>query len=178
MVIIMSNEISYGLSSLYYARKSGSGYAVPKPIPGAVKINLNPEEYVLTFTGLDCIPREKQSIVYGYKGSVVIAGLPADFYRDIYGYESSAGGGLIEKISDSMVESALLFETDGIPASRYCYYSCRFGAHEFAAETKTKSVSVSTITVPITLRAGENGKIKHILPYSNSAAYQNWFKEV
>lgn len=174
----MSNEISYGLSSLYYARKNGSSYAVPKPIPGAVKINLNPEEYVLTFTGLDCIPRDKQSIVYGYKGTVVIAGLPADFYRDIYGYAPSVSGGLIESVSASLVESALLFETDGIPASRYCYYSCRFGAHEFAAETKTKSVSVSTVTVPVTIRAGDNGKIKHMLSDNNSAAYQNWFKAV
>lgn len=174
----MSNEISYGLSNLYYAIKFGSSYAVPKPVPGAVKINLNPEEYVLTFTGLDCIPKDTHSIVYGYKGSVVIAGLPADFYKDIYGYTPSASGGLIEKVSASAVESALLFETDGVPASRHCYYSCRFGAHEFAAETKTQTVSVSTVTIPVVIRAGTNGSLKHILPKNNSAAYQNWFKAV
>lgn len=176
----MSNEISYGLSSLYYAIKVGSSYATPKPLPGAVKINLTPEEFVLTFTGLDCIPRTKASIVYGYKGSVVIAGLPTDFYKDIYGYVPSSSGGIIEKVSSSMVESAILFETDGDPVSRHCYYSCCFGAHEFAAETKTQSVSVSTITVPLTIREDSQKRLKHILPNNknNSAAYQNWFKAV
>lgn len=174
----MSNEISYGLSNLYYAIKFGSSYATPKPLPGAVKINLTPEEHVLRFTGLDCIPRDKVSIVYGYKGSVVIAGLPANFYKDIYGYEPSSSGGIIEKVSSSIVESAILFETDGDPVSRHCYYSCRFGAHEFAAETKSKSISVSTITIPLTIRADNQKNLKHILPKTNSAAYQNWFKAV
>lgn len=174
----MSNEISYGLSSLYYALKLGSSYAVPKPIPGAVKISLTPEEYALTFTGLDCIPREKHSIVYGYKGTLVIAGLPADFYKDIYGYVPSSSGGLIEKVSTSKAESALLFETDGAPVSRHCYYSCCFGAHEFAAETKTQSVSVSTITIPLIIRPDSKGNIKHILPKNTTLAYQNWFKAV
>ncbi|MDE5740817.1 MAG: hypothetical protein K2H90_00040, partial [Oscillospiraceae bacterium] len=129
-------------------------------------------------TGLDCIPRDTHSIVYGYKGSVVIAGLPADFYKDIYGYVPSSSGGIIEKVSSSMIESAILFETDGDPVTRHCYYSCRFGAHEFAAETKTQSISVSTITVPITIRADNKGNLKHILPKNTSAAYQNWFKAV
>ena len=59
----MNKEISYGLSSLYYAVISDTGYLTPKPLPGAVKINLTPEEYNLTFTGLDCIPRDVESIV-------------------------------------------------------------------------------------------------------------------
>ena len=173
----MNKEISYGLSSFYYAVISDTGYLTPKPLPGAVKINLTPEEYNLTFTGLDCIPRDVESIVYGYKGTVVLAGLTADFYKDVYGYTPVAGGH-IEKVSSAITKCALLYETSGEPVTRHCYYSCRFGAHEFMAETKGQSVSVATVSVPVIIRANANGDIKRINFAENTAVYQNWFKGV
>lgn len=173
----MDREISYGLSRLYYAVISESGYLTPKPLPGAVKISLSPEEHVLTFTGLDCIPREVCSAVYGYKGTVTLAGLTADFYEDIYGYTPVAGG-YTEKVSSAVTSCALLFETSGEPISRHCYYSCKFGAHEFTAETKGQNVNVATVAVPVTVRSLANGDIRRINTEPGSEVFENWFKEV
>lgn len=171
-------ELVYGLSSLYYAPIIANGYAVPKALPGAVKINLSPEQYDLNFTGLDCIPRTDKSIVYGYKGSVVVAGLTADFCKDIYGDTVASDGSLIEKITTSLQSSAILFETDGTPATRYCFYNCTFGRPEFVGETKTKSVTVSTVSIPVIIRANSAGDIKRKNSDITSSAYKNWFTAV
>ncbi|MCM1577974.1 MAG: hypothetical protein NC078_04160 [Ruminococcus sp.] len=174
----MDKVISYGLNNLYYALKADSGYNAPKSVPGAVKISLSPEEYALTFTGLDGIPKNTANILYGYKGTLTIAGLTADFYRDIYGYELSDEAGLVQKVTSSYAECALLFETQGEPVSRHLYYSCFFGGHEFTAETKGKSVSVTSVNVPVTVRADSEKRLKRILFDDSSERYINWFKEV
>lgn len=173
-----ATELVYGLSSLYYAMPTDSGYATPKALPGAVKISLSPEQYDLSFTGLDCIPRPDKSIVYGYKGSIVIAGLTADFCKDIYGHVIDPDGSQIEKITTSLQSCAVLFETDGIPVTRYCYYNCTFGRPEFNPETKTDSVTVSTVSLPIIIRANSAGDIKKKNSDPASDVYKNWFTAV
>lgn len=174
----MENLITYGLRSLYYALGTDGGYSVPKAYPGAVKISLSPEQFNLSFTGLDCIPKDEQTIVYGYKGTLTVAALLPDFCRDIYGDTLSADGGLIEKITTSIAACAILFETDGTPASRHCYYSCRFGRPDFNAETDTKTKNISTVALPVIIRPNANKDLKHILYENNSSAYQNWFEAV
>lgn len=153
----MANTVHYGLSSFYYALKTSSGYGTKRALPGAVKINLTPEEYTLSFTGLDCIPRDVETIIYGYKGTLEIAALPQIFYQEIYGYSGST-----EKAGVKANPCAIYFQTDGNPIENHCYYLCTFGRPTINAETKTDTTNVATLSVPLTIRADSSGNIKSV----------------
>lgn len=174
----MEKSVTYGLSRLSYALLTEDGtYAAPLALPGAVKITLSPETFGISFTGLDCIPQENQTIAYGYKGQFTVAGLTTDFKKSVYGYEG-ADGDLTEKIVISSQVCALLFETDGDIPMRQCYYICRFGRPELLYETKTNSTTVATFSIPVTMRANAAKSIRRVNFNTNSDTYKNWFKAV
>ena len=174
----MEKSVTYGLSRLSYALLTEDGtYAAPLSLPGAVKITLSPETFAISFTGLDCIPQDDNLIEYGYKGQFTVAGLTTDFKKSVYGYEG-ADGDLIEKRTVTSQVCALLFETDGGIPMRQCYYVCRFGKPEIVHETKTETTTVSTFSIPVTMRANASASIRRVNFNTNSDTYKNWFKAV
>ncbi len=172
------NKLAFGISKLHYALRLDDAYDIPKVLPGAVKIALSPKQEDSIFNGLNCpFPEVHGSDFYGYDGTLTVASLTTDFYADVFGYEISKNG-LIEKATSALPECALLFETDGNVAERHCYYSCYFKRPDFNGETKTESVEVVTIQIPVFIRPTESGIVKLINSDTTSEIYKNWFKAV
>lgn len=173
------NTVIYGIRKLHYAVRADASYGIPKPLPGAVQISLSPSQEDDIFNGLNCpFPEMQGSDFYGYDGTITVANLTTDFYVDVFGYASSSKG-LMEKAVYDLPRCALLFETDGNATSeRHCYYSCYFKRPDFNGETKTESVNISTIQIPIIIRPIEDGNIKLINSDTTSEIYKNWFKAV
>ncbi len=171
----MAKTVSYGLSNLYYAPIIDGEYMTPLALSGAVNINLSPELNSIAFTGLDGIPQEQASILYGYNGSFVVAALTSDFCRYIYKDSVDEEGTLTEIVGQQFNNAALLYEVSGSVHTRRCFYNCTFGKPEIAAETTSNTVNVATITVPITIRTNKNGKLQKQNSNINSNAYKSWF---
>lgn len=181
------NKLAFGISKLHYALRTDEDYAVPKALPGAVKIALNAKYDELIRDPLNAVwPVLDSSHFYGYDGSVTIANLTPDFCVDVLGYELSSKG-LIERSTYYRPECALLFEVDGSVPERHCYYSCFFGRPDFNGETKTNSINAATVQIPVIVRPQkdideeiphDDGDIRLINSDVTSAIYKNWFKAV
>ena len=178
------NKLAFGIRELHYALKTDSGYAVPKAMPGAVKIALNAkyDEHFVPY--LNCpYPKLTFPYFYGYDGSITVANLTPEFCVEVLGYEISSKG-LIEKSTYYRPECALLFERTGSIPERHCYYSCFFGRSDFNGETKTNTVNADTVQIPIKLRPLDGDKshkdsdIRLINSDITSDVYKNWFKAV
>ena len=148
------NKIKYGLKNVYYAiatiAADGSAtYGSPKAFPGAVSLSLEPQG--------EAEPFYADNIVYwvgqpnnGYEGDLEMARITDDFKKDILGYITDQNGVLVEKIADSAIHFALLFQFEGDQeATRHVLYNCTATRATTGGQTKGENVEPQTETVTI-----------------------------
>lgn len=171
---------SFGLSNLHYAVTTEEGYAKPVRIPGAVRVNLDPEYIDLSFTGLDGVP-QPNPVLYGYTGTMTIAEIPKEAYAQLYrNYILKDSNSLIECVTPSITSPsvALLYESSGKPSVRSVFYKCSFGYSSIVAETKTDTTTILTVSIPISIRFNDSGYISYKVFDENTTKYKNWFEAV
>lgn len=150
----MANKIKYGLKNVYYAiatiATDGSAtYGAPKAFPGAVSLSLEPQG--------EAEPFYADNIVYwvaqpnnGYEGDLEMARIIDDFKKDVLGYVTDQNGVLVEKIANSAVHFALLFQFEGDEeATRHVLYNCTATRATTGGTTKGENVEPQTETVTI-----------------------------
>lgn len=182
-------KIRYGIKNCYYApitavTASGYSYGTPVALKGARALALeaqgeSTEEY------FDDILWFKADANSGYSGTLELAYLPDSFYEDILGEVEDANGVHFEGSDADVIEFALLFEFQfgGTGASeakgaRNALYRCTAGRPAINHNTKQKSISVDTVTVPITAMPRETDAVVKSRCESTQAPYNTWFNSV
>lgn len=179
-------KVKFGLSNAHYAIKTTAedgtiSYSTPKPLPGSVSLNLDPQGELKPFYA-DNIVYYSSSTNGGYSGDFVIADITKDFQKDILGYIEDDNGAMIEDSNAVIKEFALMYEikTD-IKPRKAVLYNCKVTRPSSEAQTEEESVTPITDKLTLTATAREDNKfVKAILEESetNKTVFDTFYNEV
>lgn len=179
------NKVKFGLSNVHYALLEAGdngavSYGTPKPIPGAVNMNLPPQGDTSTFYA-DDVAYYVTSANSGYQGDLEIADIPQSFAEDVL-KESLDGTAkvLVERSSAEPAPFALLFEFKGDQhKTRHVLYNCTAARPNItgATTTNTKEPQTSTLTLTAAPLANELVKAKTTADTPDETL-NNWYKSV
>lgn len=161
--------IIHGLSECYYVFGG-----VLKPLPGAVSLSLDPKITAAFDNRIRGGGKRIKYIFEGYDGSIEIAAVPFDFYRDILGMGYSDGGTFSEyyTASNKTKEFSLIYTAKG---QRDILWSCTAGHPAVKRKTDDKGIEVQVISIPIYARRNETNKIRSFNADPSSADYSTLF---
>lgn len=176
----MSNKIKYNLKNVHVAKLTGSTYATPRAIPGAVSLSLDAEGESTPFYA-DGVVYYRSVANNGYSGDLEMALIPDWFRTEILQEEQDSNGVLVERntVQDA-VAFALLFEFDGdVNSIRHVLYNCTSSRPSIASETKEDTIQPGTETLSIAADPRENGLVKARTGDDTTAAtYNTWYSSV
>lgn len=149
------NKIRFGFKNVYYALLSetedGITYGTPKKWAGAKSLSLDASGETSTFYA-DDIAYYTTSTSNGYSGTLEMAYLSDTVKKDIFNWQESEDGMLLEIASALPNDVALIFECQGdVNAKRHLFYRCTFGRPSFEASTKEESVEPQTESLDVTM---------------------------
>ena len=177
------NKIKFGLKNVYYAPVTAEAagvltYGAPKPIPGAVNFNMEPQGEVTEFEA-DDITYWRGENNNGYSGTIEFALIPDDFRKDILGETEDKNDVVVEKAGVQSNEFALLFQFAGDDkATRHCFYRCTASRPSVASNTRGKNVEPVTETLNVAaIPRMADDIVKARCPEGNTK-YAGWFSEV
>lgn len=159
-----------------------TGYGVPRKVPGAVNLSMDPEGDKTEFYADDT-----RYFIYttnnGYSGDLEMANIPDDILVEILGMMKDNDGMLVESTEDDYKAFALLFEVSGDEKNRrMVFYRCEPSRPGQEASTREASVDPQTDSMPIDMlpTEDENRYVKGALELSdtNQAAYNSFFDAV
>ena len=188
-VVTDNNKVKFGLSNVHYAVLTETvsegvrtiSYGTPKPIPGAVNLNIQPEG--------DLTPFRADNIDYwvgggnnGYSGDVELARITDEFKVDCLGeaVDATTTGLQYEVATAQPVPFALLFEFEGdAKHTRHVLYNCKAGRPTIASET-TPDGNIEPITETLSITAKPRstdslGKAKSVV---GDTSYATFFRAV
>lgn len=178
----MENIVKYNLSHVHYAKlKDGekTSFETPIPIPGAVKISLDPNGEPESFYA-DGIQYYTINNNMGYDGELEIAMIPESFRKDILSETEDKNKVLVEDVNSQTENFALLFEFDGDKKKiRHVLYNCSAGRPKIEGQTNEESREVQTETLSIKARPLKEGPVKAKTGKDTTEEiYNNWYKTV
>lgn len=152
----MANKVRFGVSQARYALETDAGFGAWKRIPGAVSIQLEPQESKNDFYA-------DNSVYFTQLGAasdnvtVEIADLSDEAKIDLLGYVRKAeGAGLILPVNARRKRFALAFQVEGDEAAmRVCVYGGTLGRPSSTYSTTTDSTEPQTMSIEGTF-AGRN----------------------
>ena len=155
----------HGFSDCFYAFGG-----TLKPLSGAVSLSLDPKTTVAFDNRIRGGGREIRYIHEGYDGSIELAAMPFDFYRDILGASSGDDGTFTERYIavNRRTKFSLIYKSKYM---REILWSCTAGHPAVKKKTDGKGIEVQTIVIPIYARRNENGNIRSFNADTSSAAY-------
>ena len=161
--------IIHGLSECYYVFGG-----VLKPLSGGVSLSLDPKMTVAFDNRIRGGGQEIRYILAGYDGSIELAAMPFDFYRDILGASSDSDGTFTEKYiaASGRQKFSLIYKSKNM---REILWSCTAGHPAVKKKTDGKGIEIQTIVIPIYARRNENGNIRSFNADTSSAAYTTLF---
>lgn len=179
------NKVKFNLKNVYYAvqirAEDGSlSYLTPKPIPGAVNINLTPQGDSNTFHA-DGIAYYVSNANSGYQGDLEVALIPDYFAIDVLKEQlDETDQVLVESSAVETAVFALLFQFDGdVHGVRHVMYNCTVARPNITGATTTNTKEPQTATMSITAAPMEDGRVKaRTTTDTPDATYNNWFKSV
>lgn len=188
-VVTDSNKVKYGLKNVHYAVMTETTtlgvttitYGDPKPIPGAVNLNLSAEG--------DLTPFRADNVDYwvgggnnGYSGDIEFARIPDEFRVDCLGevVDSATTGLQYEVATAQPVAFALLFEFDGdAKQTRHVIYNCKAGRPAIASETTPDgNIEAITETLSITAKPRSTDSIVKAKSVVGDTSYATFFEDV
>ena len=161
--------IIHGLSECYYVFGG-----TLKPMPGAVSLSLDPKITAAFDNRIRGGGKRIKYILEGYDGSIELAAVPFDFYRDILGVKSDEDGTFTECYiaENQMTEFSLIYTAN---CQRDILWSCTAGHPTVKRKTDGKGIEIQTIVIPIYARRNENNKIRSFNADPSSVAYTTLF---
>ena len=161
--------IIHGLSECFYVFGG-----TLKPLPGAVSLSLEPKMTVAFDNRIRGGGQDIRYILKGYDGSIELAAMPCDFYRDILGASSDDDGTFTEKYIavNQRAKFSLIYKSKFM---REILWNCTAGHPAVKRKTDGKGIEVQTIVIPIYARRNENGNIRSFNADTSSAAYTTLF---
>lgn len=178
----MENKVKFNLSHVHYAKlKEGetTSYEKPVPIPGAVKISLDPNGEPESFYA-DGGAYYTINNNMGYDGDLEIAIIPESFRTDILQETEDKNKVLVEDVNAETKNFALLFEFDGDKKKiRHILYNCSAGRPKIEGQTNEESREVQTETLSIKARPIKEGLVKAKTGKETTEdIYKNWYTTV
>lgn len=182
---IKSNKVKFGLSNIHYALMSVGEdgtitYGTPKPIPGAVNLNLPPQGDTTQFYA--------ENVAYyvsvannGYQGDLEVAIIPESFAVDVLKERLDATDKvLVEDASVEPVPFALLFEFKGDQhAIRHVLYNCTASRPTVSGATTTNTKEPTTASLSLTAAPLADGKVKaKTTAETTEQTYNGWYGAV
>ena len=145
-----------------------------KPLSGAVSLSLDPKMTIAFDNRIRGGGQEIRYILEGYDGSIELAAMPFDFYRDILGASSDDDGTFTEKYIavSGRQKFSLIYKSKSM---REILWNCTAGHPAVKKKTDGKGIEVQTIVIPIYARRNENGNIRSFNADTSSAAYTTLF---
>lgn len=161
--------IIHGLSECYYV----FGGKI-KPLEGAVSLLLDPKITAAFDNRVRGGGKRIKYILEGYDGSIELAAVPFDFYKDILGVTSDDDGTFTESYIavNQMTEFSLIYTAKG---QRDILWSCTAGQPAVKRKTDGKGKEIQTISIPIYARRDENKRIRSFNANTFSTAYSTFF---
>lgn len=179
----INNKVKFGLKSVHYAViTEGVGgaitYGIPKPIPGAVSMSLEPRGESAEFHA-DDVEYYKMNTNNGYEGDLEMALIPDSFRIDILGDIEDVNGAIVENANAVVKNFALLGEMDGDKhKTRFVLYNVLANRPNFgsATTTATKEPQVETMAI-VAMPAIGSGDVKAKLREGDTG-YSTFFTTV
>lgn len=174
------NKVQFGLKNVHYAVLGDSGYASPKPVPGAVNLSLSAEGDMQKFYA-DNIAYYVTNTNNGYSGDLEIARIPDAMYEEIFGFEKTVTSNVLSEVANAQaVTFALLFQINGDQNDNcYVLYACTAGRPDIAGSTIGESTEPKTQTVSISAVPTADGKVfAKTTGETPDQTKQDWFKSV
>ena len=161
--------IIHGLSECYYVFGG-----TLKPMPGAVSLSLDPKITAAFDNRIRGGGQEIRYIHEGYDGSIELAAMPFDFYRDILGASSGDDGTFTERYIavNRRTKFSLIYKSKYM---QEILWSCTAGHPTVKRKTDGKGIEIQTIVIPIYARRNENNKIRSFNADPSSVAYSTLF---
>lgn len=179
------NKVKYNLRNVYYAvqirAENGTiTFSTPKPIPGAVNLNLNPQGDSNTFYA-DGVAYYVSTANSGYQGDLEVALIPDTFSIDVLKEQLHETDQVL--VENSLVETAafaLLFQFDGdVHGVRHVLYNCTVARPTVSGATTTNTKEPQTATMSITAAPMADGTVKaKTTADTPDATYNGWFGSV
>ena len=181
-----SNKVKFGLSNVHIAKitvgaNGAITYGTPFAVPGAVKLNADPEGDTTPFYA-DNIKYYIATSNQGYTGDLEIAMTPDEFLTNILGQEVDNNGAIFESSNDVNARFALMGEIEGdAKKRRFVYFDCTASRPSHEMNTTEDAIEPQTDTISITMspRTTDNAIKAVIEPTTeNQAVYNTFFDSV
>lgn len=171
--------MQYGFQNLHYSLfdEETNTYSTPIRIPGAISLKLDPVEVKIKHSGLDGSEKHKCSILTGFSGVMTVFDINNHFLKDIFNYEVTADGDLIQKQNLNNKHFAILCESIDDKNIRNVFYNCMCTESSINFETISNSTPSNPFQIPIFCDVDKNGTIRKIVK-SDSPNYIRFFQEV
>ena len=143
----MANRVVYGIKNVHYAvatydQATGTvTYDVPKPMPGAVELSLEPRGEMAEFYADNTLYFSAQNN-QGYEGTLSIAVIPEDFAVDCLGEVKDDLDMVVSENANAKGKPfALMFEFEGdVKAARHVLYYCTANRPTVTGSTTTDTI--------------------------------------
>lgn len=179
------NKVKFGLSNVHYALQTTDSdgnltFGTPKPIPGAVNLNLSAQGDVQTFYA-DDVAYFVAVANSGYQGDLEIALVPEDFAKDVLREKlDETDKVLTEYSSAETAPFALLCEYKGNHHGvRKVFYNCTVTRPNQTGATTTNTKEPQTATLTITAAPLADGTVKsETTADTPDTTYNSWYTSV
>lgn len=179
------NKVKFGLSNVHYAlltqdENGNPVFTAPKPIPGAVNLNLSPQGDTNTFYA-DNVAYYVTAANGGYQGDLEIALIPDSFAQDILKERLDDKDKVLVEHSDAeTAQFALLFEFKGDQhGTRHVLYNCTAARPNVTGATTTNAKEPQTASLTITAAPLADGRVKaKTTADTPDAVYSSWYQNV
>ena len=172
-------KINTGFSKFHYRVNGWNSSIRPKPLPGGIKINMQPSSQerkvtMRTDKGL-LMTQTFLRPEAGRTGTLEVVSLPESFLTDVLGwYRNSENGPLIEG-PYSEIHLELKYETDnGGNPMRFVIYDVVFSRPNFDASTLSASPNANTRSLEFTVNPNEIGEYQARASQGDTG-YDTWF---
>lgn len=148
------SKVQYGLSNVHLSTRTDSGgsisYGTPVAFPGAVNLNLSATQADATFYA-DNIVYFKVTKLTALEGELEMALIPDSIKTAYLGYIADDDGNLAETNAVGAPFALLAQVEQDDYAGKICFYNCVFGRPSTEHSTVEDTISVQTVTIPITI---------------------------
>ena len=178
----MSNKVQFGINNVYVSKITVAGgvtsYADPVAIAGAVSLTATPENEEIKFEADNDPNYFAKFANKGYGIEMAMAIIPDQFKIDYLGYKRDANGVVLEDVTASGADFALLFEVQGdTEAVRFAYYKCTAGRPTLAPKTGS-TPEAQTIPITVGKPVDSNNSTASLSASANPTVFANWFTAV
>lgn len=176
----VENKVRFGLKNVYYSVLSGSTYATPVAIPGAVSLDMSPAGDTNKFYA-DNIAYYVSVANQGYEGSLEVAKIPDQMFQDVWGYTLGTTSKVLTESAFTEAKTfALLFQIDG-DQNNDCFviYACTGARPNIGSQTIEAGKEPRTQTIDLTAAPRSDGKVfAKTTKDTPSGTVSGWFSTV